>query len=40
MFCLDYINEVLNETVDDDEKANLPEDWEEGLTFTAKTSRK
>lgn len=43
MFRLDYINEVLNETVDDDDddvKANLPEDWEEGLTFTAKASRK
>lgn len=36
----DYINEVLHETVDDDDKANLPDDWEEGLTFTAKTSRK
>lgn len=41
MFRLDYINEVLNETVDDDDvKPNLPEDWEEGLTFTAKASRK
>lgn len=42
MFRLDYINEVLNETVDEDDdvKANLPEDWEEGLTFTAKASRK
>lgn len=37
---LDYINEVLHETVDDEDKANLPEDWEEGLTFTAKASRK
>ncbi|XP_055295270.1 sodium/hydrogen exchanger 3 isoform X18 [Sitodiplosis mosellana] len=36
---LDYINEVLNETVDDDEKQNLPDDWEEGLTFTARSSR-
>lgn len=27
---IDYINEVLNETVEDDEKENLPEDWEEG----------
>lgn len=27
---IDYINEVLNETVEDDEKQNLPEDWEEG----------
>ncbi|XP_055295279.1 sodium/hydrogen exchanger 3 isoform X25 [Sitodiplosis mosellana] len=35
----DYINEVLNETVDDDEKQNLPDDWEEGLTFTARSSR-
>ncbi|XP_055295258.1 sodium/hydrogen exchanger 3 isoform X6 [Sitodiplosis mosellana] len=34
----DYINEVLNETVDDDEKQNLPDDWEEGLTFTARSS--
>lgn len=32
---------MLNETVeDDDNKANLPDDWEEGLTFTAKSSRK
>lgn len=37
---VDYINEVLNETVDDDEKQNLPDDWEEGLTFTARSSRK
>lgn len=37
---VDYINEVLNETVDDDDKQNLPEDWEEGLTFTARSSRK
>lgn len=37
---VDYINEVLNETVDDDEKQQLPEDWEEGLTFTARSSRK
>lgn len=37
---LDYINEVLNETVDDDDKQNLPDDWEEGLTFTARSSRK
>lgn len=37
---LDYINEVLNETVDDDEQQNLPDDWEEGLTFTARSSRK
>lgn len=37
---VDYINEVLNETVDDDDKQNLPDDWEEGLTFTAKSSRK
>lgn len=36
----DYINEVLNETVDDDDKQNLPDDWEEGLTFTARSSRK
>lgn len=42
-FCLftlpDYINEVLNET-NDDENQNIPEDWEEGLTFTARSSRK
>ncbi|XP_055295284.1 sodium/hydrogen exchanger 3 isoform X29 [Sitodiplosis mosellana] len=25
--------------VDDDEKQNLPDDWEEGLTFTARSSR-
>lgn len=31
---------MLNETVDDDEKQNLPDDWEEGLTFTARSSRK
>lgn len=37
---VDYINEVLNETVDDDDKQNLPDDWEEGLTFTARSSRK
>lgn len=37
---VDYINEVLNETVEDDEKQNLPDDWEEGLTFTARSSRK
>lgn len=37
---IDYINEVLNETVEDDDKQNLPEDWEEGLTFTARSSRK
>lgn len=39
---VDYINEVLNETQDDDDdvKKNLPDDWEEGLTFTAKSSRK
>lgn len=35
----DYINEVLNET-NDDENQNMPEDWEEGLTFTARSSRK
>lgn len=40
VFYVDYINEVLNETVDDDEKQNLPDDWEEGLTFTARSSRK
>lgn len=40
MYYVDYINEVLNETVDDDDKQNLPDDWEEGLTFTAKSSRK
>lgn len=40
------MNEVLNETQDDDEeddddeKKKLPDDWEEGLTFTAKSSRK
>lgn len=44
-FYVDYINEVLNENQDDDgddddEKKNLPDDWEEGLTFTAKSSRK
>lgn len=37
---VDYINEVLNETVEEDDKQNLPEDWEEGLTFTARSSRK
>lgn len=36
---VDYINEVLNETHDDEDKQNLPDDWEEGLTFTAKSSR-
>lgn len=37
---VDYINEVLNETAEDDDKQNLPDDWEEGLTFTARSSRK
>lgn len=36
---LDYINEVLNETVEDDDKQDLPDDWQEGLTFTARSSR-
>lgn len=37
---LDYINEVLNETVEDDDKTNQPDGWdEEGLTFTARSSR-
>lgn len=35
---LDYINEVLNENQEEDNKQ--PDDWEGGLTFIAKSSRK
>ncbi|KAL5279238.1 SLC9A1 family protein [Megaselia abdita] len=40
-FSNDYINEVLNESAEDEAikaQNGQPEDWEEGLTFTAKTS--
>ncbi|XP_055710485.1 sodium/hydrogen exchanger 3 isoform X3 [Phlebotomus papatasi] len=42
---VDYINEVLHEDVEEDPKqkaaapANANEDWDDGLTFTAKASR-
>lgn len=38
----DYINEVLNEAHEDEAKAtasNQNDDWDDGLTFTAKYSR-
>lgn len=38
----DYINEVLNEAHEDEAKAvagNQIDDWDDGLTFTAKYSR-
>lgn len=45
-FCLfllitDYINEVLHETGEDDATSpNQNDDWDSGLTFTAKSTRK
>lgn len=45
--CIDYINEVLHEGTEDDQKqtknstiVNPSDDWDDGLTFTARTSRK
>jgi len=44
LFCAtlftDYINEVLQETPEDDLKQGQSDDWEGGLTFIAKSSRK
>lgn len=37
---LDYINEVLHENPEDDTKQHQSDDWEGGLTFIAKSSRK
>lgn len=44
---VDYINEVLHEGAEDDQKqtnsstiVNPADDWDDGLTFTARTSRK
>lgn len=36
----DYINEVLHENPEDDTKQAQSDDWEGGLTFIAKSSRK
>lgn len=36
----DYINEVLHENPEDDHKQAQSDDWEGGLTFIAKSSRK
>lgn len=37
----DYINEVLHETGEDDATSPNPnDDWDSGLTFTAKSTRK
>lgn len=39
-FQQDYINEVLHENPEDDTKQAQSDDWEGGLTFIAKSSRK
>lgn len=36
----DYMNEVLHENPEDDHKQAQSDDWEGGLTFIAKSSRK
>lgn len=36
----DYINEVLHENPEDETKQMQADDWEGGLTFIAKSSRK
>lgn len=41
IFSTDYINEVLHETCEDDATSPNPnDDWDGGLTFTAKSTRK
>ena len=37
---LDYITEVLNENPEEDPRQHQAEEWEGGLTFIAKSSRK
>lgn len=39
-FCLDYINEVLNEEDTTEPKSSIKEEWDSPITFTAKSSRK
>lgn len=39
-FRSDYINEVLHENPEDEMKHAQADDWEGGLTFIAKSSRK
>ena len=37
---LDYITEVLNENPEEDPRQHQAEEWEGGLTFIEKSSRK